>query len=444
MNINMSVVCDDCSRQTNCRVGMSNRDIQPVRFSCRGCGAIIALDFTVKGADGLDNRALLAMLSGKAPRVARNETGVSYKITGAYEVALEGKFDETLDFVDLHLDFPVRFGKYVMGNTPYMAAVGRTGPEETQFHRLRLHLINERYKSFPLVARVIDLYGKGHYGPFREFARKRLKVKVASNDLKDIDQALYDIIDSSVHPFMMPDDPEENSGLFKRNIATLLADRREQTLSFMQELTEKKFLDHLHKDCLKIYRPIFDAELPLRPALFLDLDRSYVAGTMAMRVSSQDFEQYREVYKDMSEVLSRQLVLVAGLNNLLKRGDHNAFARRLSKADRDLAPASLDRYADVALGNKLLDLDEPWYAIDPSAVDNELRNAIAHNKIEYEDVGQAITYYPKLEGMEREKKLQIQLLDYMWRLLSLFRQVHRLHILTRCMRHAVGSALLRG
>lgn len=94
-------------------------------------------------------------------------------------------------------------------------------------------------------------------------------------------------------------------------------------------------------------------------------------------------------------------------------------------------------HADVPLGNKLLDLDDPWYSIDPIVLDNELRNAIAHNKIDYDDVSQAITYYPKLEGMERAKEVQIQLLDYMWRLLSLFREVHRLHHLVKCLNYAM-------
>ena len=38
--------------------------------------------------------------------------------------------------------------------------------------------------------------------------------------------------------------------------------------------------------------------------------------------------------------------------------------------------------------------------------------------------------------MEREKKVQIQLLDYMWRMLSLFREVHRLHHLVKCLNYA--------
>ncbi len=122
-------------------------------------------------------------------------------------------------------------------------------------------------------------------------------------------------------------------------------------MAFLQEMVDKKFLRTLQSDCLKIYKGIFAAELPLRPALFLDLDSSHIHGITAMRVSSQDFEGYREVYKDMAEVLSRQLVLVAGINNLLKRGDHNKFASRMSKAGKELAPNSLNTYADVSLGH---------------------------------------------------------------------------------------------
>jgi hypothetical protein len=130
--------------------------------------------------------------------------------------------------------------------------------------------------------------------------------------------------------------------------------------------------------------------------------------------------------------------LVAGINNLVKRGDHHAFAKgvRVTKAGKELAPSSLGKYSDVSLGNKMLDLDEPWYSVDLAALDNELRNAIAHNKIDYDDVSQSITYYPKLEGMAREKEFQIQFLDYMWRMLVLFREVHRLHHLVKCLNYA--------
>lgn len=220
-------------------------------------------------------------------------------------------------------------------------------------------------------------------------------------------------------------------------VINLTENKKEAMAVFLQQLFDTGFLKNLQRDCLKIYKPIFDAELPLRPALFLDVDSTYAAEKTAMRVSSQDFIEYREVYKDMAEVLSRQLVLAAGMTNLIERGDHNAFAMRTSKSGKQLSPNSLNEYADMALGSKLQDLDSGWHTINPLAHDNELRNAIAHNKIDYDEVTQLITYYPKLEGLERQKKREIQLLDYMHRLLMLFREVHRLHHLVKCLNYAL-------
>jgi hypothetical protein len=438
VNINLSVECDECSNQTNCRVGMSNRDIQPLKFSCRKCGSLIGLLFNVKDANSLDNKAVQAMLKAKSPKEVKVNEGVSYKITGATEIPIRYPFDAALDFVDLHLDFPVVFGAYVTGRTPYLQAVGRVGSRSAEFHGFRLNIINQQYKKYPQVTRLIEMYIKGFYGPFRDAARKRFKVDVKSLKMEDINAALYTVVSHFVLPFTLPDDSSAFVRKYTKTIIDLVKNNESGTATFLQEIFDTKFLSHLQSDCLKVYKPVFDAELPLRAALFLDVDPTYASGTIAMRVSSQDFAEYREVYKDMAEVLNRQLVLVAGMNNLLKRGDHNNFAKgvRVNKDGKELAPSSLNRYADVSLGNKLIDLDDPWYAINQIALDNERRNAIAHNKIDYDEVTQIITYYPKLEGMEREKKVQIQLLDYMWRMLSLFREVHRLHHLVKCLNYS--------
>lgn len=449
MNINLSVKCEECSNQTNCRVGMSNRDIQPLKFACRKCGSLIGLNFKVKGANRLDNKALEAILAGKSPKEVRVNEGVSYEITGATEVPVEHTFDVALDFVDLHLDFPVVFGEYIMGRTPYLEAVARAGHKKSEFHRFRLEIINSQYKKYSQVTKLIEMYSKGFYGPFRKAARKRFKIDVQSSKMEDINAALYTIVSKYVLPFTLPDDSSVIVHEYTGTVIGLVEKNKSAMASFLQEIFDTKFLSNLQRDCLKVYKPIFDAELPLRSALFFDIDQTYAACTVPMRVSSQEFEVYREVYKDMVEVLNRQLVLVAGINNLLKREDHNAFAKgaRVTKKGKELAPSSLNKYADISLGNKLLDLDEPWYSIDPVALDNELRNAIAHNKTDYNDITQLITYYPKLEGMEREKKVEIQLLDYMWRMLSLFREVHRLHHLVKCLNYATliepGASLIK-
>lgn len=399
MNINLSVKCNSCSNLINCRVGMSNRDVQPLKFACRNCGSIISLDFKVRGGN-LDGKALLAILGGKGPRDVRVNQGVSYEVRGAREVSLEGMFDHEHDFVDLHLDFPVTFGKYVMGRTPYMEAAARAGAEQAAFHRDRLQLINNQYKKYPKVADLIRMYVKGFYGPFQRKARTQFGVQVRSGKMEDINAALYTIVSKFILPFTLPDDSRSVVDHYTKTIIGLTKDREAAVVAFLQEIVDTHFLENLQRDCLNVYRPVFEAELPLRPALFLDVDHTYVAGSVAMRVSSNEFNIYKEAYKDLSEVMSRQLVLVAGLNNIIKRGDHNEFAKgvRVAKDGRDLAPKSLNCYADVSLGNKSLDLDDPWHCVDFAAIDNELRNAIAHNKIDYNEVTQVIRYYPKPES----------------------------------------------
>lgn len=437
MNINMSLRCDECLNQTNCRVGLSNRDVQPLKFSCRMCGNIIGIRVVAKNANKLDNVALEEILKNRGSTPLNLNEGVKCTVTNATNLQIDGMFDPNLDFVDLHLDFPVVFGRYVPGNTPFMQALRRAGGPMTFFHRERLGIINEQYKKYTQVSDLISKYSKGFHSQFINYAQKHFKIKVKSKKMQDINAALYTVISRYVLPFTLPDDSQEHVMKYTETVINLAENKKAAMGAFLQQLVDTGFLTNLQRDCLKIYKPIFDAELPLRPALFLDVDSTYAAKKTAMRVSSQDFIEYREVYKDMAEVLNRQLVLAAGMANLIERGDHNAFAMRTSKSGRQLSPTSLNEYADTALGNKLQDLDGGWYNIIPLAHDNELRNAIAHNKIDYDEVTQLITYYPKLEGMERKKKREIQLLEYMNRLLALFREVHRLHHLVKCLNYAI-------
>lgn len=157
---------------------MSNRDVQPLKFSCKKCGTLIGIHVTAKGADTLDSRAIAAFRAGKKPQNVYLNQGVNWKVTNASEVALEGMFDAKLDFVDLHLDFPVVFGIYVPGNTPYMQAVGRSSTQMAAFHRERLGLINDQHKKYPQVIELISKYTKGFYGPFSDYAKKRFKLHV--------------------------------------------------------------------------------------------------------------------------------------------------------------------------------------------------------------------------------------------------------------------------
>ena len=193
-------------------------------------------------------------------------------------------------------------------------------------------------------------------------------------------------------------------------------------------MIDSDFLKNIQHDCLEIYPKILQAELALRPALFLDFDSNYEKELVAFRVSVDEFQTYKDLYKDISEVMSRQLVLVAGINNLIQRGDHNSF-----KDTGKNTPKSLNKFADVPYGSKLMHIDETWYPIDEKVTDNQLRNSIAHYKAEYDEIKQVVTYYPRKEGIKQEKSESMYFIDFMRKILISYREMHSLHQLIKCL-----------
>jgi hypothetical protein len=122
MNINMTLECESCSTHIACRVGMSNRNIQPIRFNCQSCSSPIDINF--HGMEPAD-------------------------FNGAKLVEDATPFEQ-MPFVDLHLDFPVTFEPYVMGMTPFMKAVQRVGFQEMRVHQARMSQLDASEAKFRL------------------------------------------------------------------------------------------------------------------------------------------------------------------------------------------------------------------------------------------------------------------------------------------------------
>lgn len=179
---------------------------------------------------------------------------------------------------------------------------------------------------------------------------------------------------------------------------------------------------------------LLNLELPLRPALFYDYIEVEKYRPVPARVSTAYFDTCNNYYKDLAEVFARQLTLLAGLNNLLKRGDHNEFEATLKlnkKNEFRKELSSLNKFADVDLGQKIQYIDDCFYTINITAIDNRLRNGIAHYKYEYKESTQVITYYPAKEGMERTKSEDITFMEFLRKTLLLFREVHSLNHLIK-------------
>lgn len=410
MNHNMTLTCDVCSKDIDFRLGMSNRDIQPFSVACPHCSSLISITFT---------------------------NGKGMKITGAASLDTHqyGVFDGRNPFVDMHLDFPVYFGPYVRGMTPFLMAVEMISEsakqvdfgnpiEILQFHTGRLNQLNHFRKDSDKIRTIIGLYHGRDKKLFRDKVAQFLKTKVSESLApEDINATLYTFISFVFLPFLVHDNISDFVHEFTRFMMNLAQEKNAAFNKFIDRIDDTKFLYSIQRDCLKLYPEIYDAELPLRPALLLDFINGYDRNKVAARVSNEDFNTYKDLYKDIAEVLGRQLILVAGINNLYHRGDHDLFL----KPDNGAALSSLDKFADKTLSEKFKYLDDCWHDISKDVLDTGVRNAIAHYTAIYDPVSQIITYYPEKEGVRQERGEVIYFLDFMRMLLLLFREVHYLH-----------------
>jgi hypothetical protein len=344
-------------------------------------------------------------------------------------------FDQKTNFVDLHLDFPVSFEKYVMGLTPYMRAVARTHEDGMMLHQQRLQFLNEELPKFRYFQLILNLYIAGKLTPFKLSLKRNFDITVQSDKPEDTNAALYRLIADVMMPFAYPWQDRDSVDLFKSVIDDLGRDHRAPTQAFMKEIIDTKFLKNLQTACLGIYPKILDAELPLRPVLFLDFDEEFRNNPLPLRISNAAFENHKDLYKDISEIISRQYVLVAGINNLLKRDNHNTFKPGigLASSGKDFTPKNLHAFADVPFGYKLGFIDDPWFDFADNGADNQLRNAIAHYKADYDEITQTVTYYPRKEGIKQEKAETMSFLQFMRQLLISYRDMHRLHHLIKCL-----------
>lgn len=197
MNTNMTLTCKVCDQDTDCRMGYSNRDLQPLSFACPHCASLMRI----------------TMDTSKPP-----QTGFEFEGCRPSEDQQRIFTDDKNPFVDLHLDFPVRFGKYVMGNTPYMMARQELtdtseSPEEAHakmhFHNQRLNQLNHFHDRADEIKTIIRLYSGNNKQLFKKH-------------VSDFHQRL-----ASLRAWSRPGSPRQRTHLFLRHApAHWLASRR--------------------------------------------------------------------------------------------------------------------------------------------------------------------------------------------------------------------------
>lgn len=413
MNVCERYKCNTCETIIDCRIGISNRPVQPFQFACPKCEERISFTFGT-GTGELEG----------ATRI----------------VKLTTPFGQDNPFVDLHLDFPVKFGHYQKGDTAFMRATTDLDLESFKHLGSRLSLLDELWPKTRELKRLITQYKRSDWDSFERICHQIPGVNLRSRNSADLLAAIYTATSVMSSPFTIHEHNAELSEQSPRLLIGLHNTHQDKLVSFLNTITDNQFLKNLHYDCLSLYPRILSLELPIRPTLYYDYIEADV-GMTPSRVSNADFETCNNFYKDLAEVFSRQLVILAAVNNLYKRGDADTFSDSF-RLNKKLQPvkefSSLNDYANVDLGRKVDAIDDPFYFLDPDALDNKLRNSIAHYKYDYQESTQLITYFSGKEGMERTKAYQLSFMSFMRKTLLLFREVHGInHLMKALLFHCI-------
>ena len=185
MNINVILRCNTCEKLIHCRIGISYSTSQPLRFVCPTCGSPIDVDFNYE----------------TAPQDA------SVKFTGATDQE-EKTIADTNHFIDLHLDFPIYYGNYVMGLTPFIRATQMIGVENVRHFSARIRMVDDRTKETGEIESIIRLYVTENWELYKKKIHEYLPREQFPCELPiDRNQCLYQFLELA---FMALNDPEDN------------------------------------------------------------------------------------------------------------------------------------------------------------------------------------------------------------------------------------------
>ncbi|EKF9596115.1 hypothetical protein O1C65_003513 [Vibrio cholerae] len=400
MNLNMGILeCEECQDTFSCRIGMSNRHTQEFSITCKNCGSIASI-------------------------VIAEDKNISR--TGVRKVGVRAEEGNSSYHLDLHLDFPVFESESWHPFSPFMLSALMGGESAVAQHAYNMSSLNDISSRYNFIKNTLNFYERKKYDLFARNTNEYLKIEsVVSTDI-GAEMLLFRLLFDLLDPFLSASEVNYDIDNYTKAISNISSSK---LTPFLKEVTTNKATDNCIFDAIKIYKSVLEKEVIFRPALFLDLDRNHSKSKLPYRISSEGFESIQDLFKDISEVLSRQLSFVAGINNLIKRGSHDDFLVVKSKKGIVLSPSSLQKFADLDFGKKLEFIDDSWYKISKDVADNQLRNSTAHFKWDYDSVNQKVTYFPKKEGLDRLQSKEISLLDYTNKILASFRLMHRLNYL---------------
>ncbi len=426
MNWNLrQLSCDFCKTNFNCSVGLSNKNTaQTFSFCCPSCSGILSIEID--------------------PCRKSNYTLIN--------ISYNEKFNGSvlnLKTIKLHLDFPTIITDGFNIFSPYILAC------------LSLK-DNSNIEHFKMVTDDLNFYSENILklkSFFAFYKNKRLKELLGLSKflLRDEFESIIKLDDDYINSISIfdyittreidiifyktlfgisralnkgnnPDDEIKDISLYLSNLS------KEKSCEFRSYLSKNEHLRNAINTSNKIYENIYSNEEFFRPAIFL-FDYSvmgYKDRKSPLRLVSEKIDVILGVYKDIVETISKQYTLIVGLRNLKDNGDYDRFSKStINLGKKRITINNIVDFSNLDFGLKSRFMEGCCYYNDAKKISHKIRNAIAHNNWEYNELTQDVTFYydkgivDELENVKSERKT---ILEINRDIVILFRLMHKLNI----------------
>lgn len=426
MNWNLKQLsCDFCKTNFNCSVGLSNKKTAQIfSFCCPSCSGILSIKID-----------------------PCRESGYTL-----INISHDEKFNENfldLKTIKLHLDFPTIITAGFNIFSPYVfACLGLKDNSNIEHFKMVTDDLNFYSENILKLKSFFVFYKNKRLKELlllsRFLLRDEFEVVVNLDDdyinsisifdyitAREIDVIFYKTLLGISRALNKGDNPDDEI----KDISSYLSDiNKEKLCEFRSYLSNNEHLKNAINTSNKIYENIYSNEEFFRPAIFL-FDYSsmgYKNSKSPLRLVSEKIDVILGVYKDVVETISKQYTLIVGLRNLKDNGDYNKFSKNTIKlGSKRITINNIVDFSNLDFGLKSRFMKGCYYDNEAKNISHKVRNAIAHNNWEYNELTQEVTFYydkgivDELENVKSERKT---ILEINRDIVILFRLMHKLNI----------------
>lgn len=401
MTANMYYKCRICGSVCNIKYQMGYVKKHPIRYKCL-CGITIRGNYYMDSGMSFEN----ADEEGKrAPDFVVYCSGEFFTVH-PYPVK---SYEETIN-------------KYP---TPFMLALQILNYEE--FRKELGHVLLYRESRHIFVRAINELYAVGNHEKIKELIRKEFDPEERLFPLNN--EADFIRATTMINQFQfLNHDGIKRTPRTTNLLVTAFKQNPAESLDFFAFIKSQNILETWKRQVHSLCDSIYERLDLLMPALGVDfIFESKDINVDDFSITTTSFEDVKQLYVDLYELIGKLLVLAIGIDNILLRGDYNALIKV-----PDLQIENLDAVMKMRnKGNiiKLIDDSAPLQSLIFNSLNASIRNSIGHFSYVSNEVSDSygqIIEFVDVDGKKKETRSLLRICHDIWQMyktLGIFHEI---------------------